>query len=404
MHNLHNKKILLGITGSIAAYKSAELIRLLRAAGCEVKVVLTQDGTHFVTELTLQALSGQPVYQELLDPESEASMSHITLAKWADLILIAPATANVLAKFASGLADDLLTTLYLASNAPMIIAPAMNQQMWRHPATLDNTERLKARGILFVGPADGLQACGDVGPGRMLEPQAIVHQVANFFAPKMLAGINLLITAGPTREPIDSVRYISNYSSGKMGYALAAHARLLGATVTLISGPTALAPPDEVHCVAVETCQEMQQAVDDHVAAADIFIAAAAVADFSPVVAATQKIKKSDLPPSISLQLNNDILASVSARNPAPFVVGFAAESEDLLRYAKQKLVQKNLDMIIANQIGLKDSGFNSDYNAVTVLTQEQIIELPRTSKVALAGELISIIYTEFCRVDNLKS
>lgn len=395
MSNLKGKKILLGITGSIAAYKSAELVRLLRALQADVRVVMTKDACQFITELTLQALSGQPVHTELLDPVSEASMSHITLAKWADLILIAPASANTMAKFAAGIADDLLSTLYLASSAPIAIVPAMNQQMWRHLATENNKKVLQARGVLFWGPAQGEQACGDVGPGRMLEPSDTIGHLEDFFSPKILSGLKILITAGPTHEPIDPVRYISNHSSGKMGYELVKAAVELGAKVLLITGPTKLPIPIGVETIHVQTAEEMHTAVMQHVNEQNIMIAAAAVADYRCSNIATQKIKKTDTL-KLDLQKNPDILMEVGQLKKHPFLVGFAAETENLLTNARTKLQKKNLDMIIANQVAAKDSGFNSDFNEVSLITPQQQIDFPLTSKNQLAKKLISAIWVEY--------
>jgi phosphopantothenoylcysteine decarboxylase/phosphopantothenate--cysteine ligase len=393
MNYLKNKNILLAVTGSIAAYKASEIIRELRCAGANVKVVMTKDATLFITELTLQALSGQPVYKELLDPTSEASMSHISLAKWADLLLVAPATANIIAKFAAGIADDLLTTLYLATSAPVIISPAMNQQMWHHLATQQNCGTLLARGNLIYGPSAGEQACGDVGLGRMLEPSDIIANVQQFFSPKSLAGTRIMITAGPTREPIDPVRYLSNYSSGKMGYALAGVAADLGADVLLISGPTQLPVPVHVNSIRVETAEEMHQAVTANIANYQILIAAAAVADYHCEQVAKQKIKKDALP-VLNLARNVDILKELSLLEHRPFTVGFAAETEALLDNARQKLHHKKLDMIIANQVGLPNSGFESDYNQVSVLTKNEQFDLTYKTKQELAEEIIPLVFS----------
>jgi phosphopantothenoylcysteine decarboxylase/phosphopantothenate--cysteine ligase len=386
-----NKNILIGVTGSIAAYKAAELIRLVKEAGANVKVVMTKDAKEFITELTLQAVSGSPVHCNLLDPNTEASMSHITLAKWADLLLIVPATANVIAKLKAGLADDLLSTLYLACAAPTVIVPAMNQQMWRHAATQANVAALRATDVTFWGPDTGSQACGDVGPGRMLEPVEILAQLEHFFSPKLLEGKKVLITAGPTRERIDPVRYISNYSSGKMGYALAQSAQALGANVTLVTGPTHLQTPDHIKTVAVESAQEMYQAVMDQVAACDIFIACAAVADYRSATVAKQKIKKPSLP-QITLENNVDILKEVASLEKRPYIVGFAAETENLIDNAKKKLHEKKLDMIVANLIGESNSGFESDDNRVCVITATNEIDFELMSKRELAPLLLELI------------
>jgi phosphopantothenoylcysteine decarboxylase / phosphopantothenate---cysteine ligase len=397
MSHLANKKILLAVTGSIAAYKAAELIRLLRTQGAEVKVVMTEDACEFITELTLQALSGQPVYKALLDPQSEASMSHITLAKWADLLLVAPATANVLAKFAQGLADDLLSTLYLACSSQVAIVPAMNQQMWRHPATVHNTKLLMERGVMLWGPESGEQACGDLGPGRLLAPSEIVNRVVQFFAPKCLMGIKIVITAGPTREAIDPVRYISNYSSGKMGYALAKVANDLGGKVLLISGPTQLPAPTGVNTIVVRSACEMHKAVMANIADCQIFIGCAAVADYRSVQIFEHKLKK-ELTLNLQLEKNPDILLAVSQLQKRPFVVGFAAETEHLIEHAREKLQGKSMDMIIANQVGSGDSGFESDYNQVSVLTLRDHYDLPLATKYQLANKLIALIWQAYER------
>ena len=358
MQILANKKILLGISGGIAAYKAAELLRLLIKAGAEVRVVMTSSAQEFVQPLTYQALSGHRVYVDLFDAEAESAMDHIELARWCDLLLVAPASANFLGKLNAGYADNLLLTLCLASKQPVAVAPAMNQQMYANAATGDNINQLKARNILVWGPAEGEQACGDVGPGRMLEPAQLVDNVALYFMPGKLDGVELLLTAGPTREAIDPVRYISNRSSGKMGYALAEAALNESASVTLVSGPVALPTPQGVQLVAVESAQQMYDAVMQRAANSDIFIACAAVADYRVDQAADHKIKKSADLMSLQLVRNADILAAVSALERRPFCVGFAAETRQLEKYALGKLEQKNLDMIAANQVGDDSSGF----------------------------------------------
>jgi phosphopantothenoylcysteine decarboxylase/phosphopantothenate--cysteine ligase len=335
MVNLKGRKILLGVTGGIAAYKSAQLVRRLRETGAEVRVVMTPAARAFVSPLTFQALSGNPVRWKLLDPQAEAGMGHIELARWADLVLVAPASADFMARAAQGLADDLLTTLCLASAAPLVLAPAMNQQMWRHAATQANAALLQARGVVLLGPAAGEQACGDVGPGRMLEPEAILAALpVAEGATGPLAGVPLLITAGPTREPLDPVRFLSNRSSGRMGYALAEALARLGARVCLISGPVALDAPPGVERVLVETALEMQAAVLERVGEARIFVAAAAVADYRPVESAPAKIKKGQAELGLRLVRNPDILAQVAALPDAPFTLGFAAETERVEEYA----------------------------------------------------------------------
>jgi phosphopantothenoylcysteine decarboxylase/phosphopantothenate--cysteine ligase len=392
MFQLANKHILLGVTGGIAAYKSAELIRQLRDAGAEVRVVMTQAAAQFITPLTLQALSGHPVRQHLLDPHSEASMGHITLARWADVILIAPASANFMAKLAHGLADDLLSTLCLASNVPLALAPAMNQQMWLNGATQHNRQMLAERGVLLFGPTEGSQACGETGPGRMLEPADIVKHTARLFHNGLLSGMSVLVSAGPTREAIDPVRYISNRSSGKMGYALAAAASEAGAHVTLISGPTVLATPEHLARIDVTSTQEMHQAVLAHAAQSDIFIATAAVADYAVKDYAAQKIKKTTDSFGLQLSRNPDILASVAALSRRPFTVGFAAETEQLEAHAKAKRVAKSLDMIAANWINRADSGFDSDNNALHVFWEGGEQEFPLATKTRLSRDLIKLI------------
>lgn len=391
MSSFKDKNILIGVTGSIAAYKAVELIRLL-TQGANIKVVMTNDAKHFITELTLQAVSGSKVFSQLLDPETENSMSHIALAKWADLLLVVPATANVIAKFALGLADDLLSTLYLASKASTVLIPAMNQQMWQHPATISNIKQLQSRGVIIWGPDHGSQACGDYGPGRMIEPSDILTRVANFYSAKPLKDIKIVITAGPTREPIDPVRYISNYSSGKMGYALARAASNQGAQVTLVSGPTHLPVPDNVNAIYIESAQQMHRAVSDQLSHCDIFIGCAAVVDFRSKTIADQKIKKSSNL-QLDLEKNIDIIDEVAQLPVKPFVVGFAAESENLIANAKLKLQQKNLDIVIANLIGVSGSGFDSDHNQVSVLTHTEQIDYPLMPKDELAQLLIDVIH-----------
>ncbi len=393
MHRLRNKRILLGISGGIAAYKSAELVRALTGAGCDVRVVMTQGAKEFITPLTLQALSGNPVHHSLLDPEAEAGMGHIELAKWADFILVAPASANFIARLAAGMGDDLLTTLCLASIAPLAIAPAMNQAMWLDASTQANIKKIQSvKSIQIWGPDQGQQACGDVGPGRMIEPINLAQLLAQQFESKALSGKTVLITAGPTREAIDPVRYISNHSSGKMGYALATAAQEAGAQVVIISGPVQIPPPDRVQVISVESAQQMLEAVEAKLADTDIFIGAAAVADYRPANLATQKIKKNNDEMAIHLVKNPDIIALVAAKSDKPFTVGFAAETQDILSYARGKLEKKNLDMIIANDVSNKEIGFNSDDNAVIVIEKDQEKEYPQASKYQLAQQIISHI------------
>lgn len=397
MQRLTNKQIILGITGGIAAYKSAELTRLLKTAGADVRVVMTPSATEFITPLTLQALSGNPVHLHLLDTEAEAGMGHIELAKWADLILIAPCSANFMSRLASGNGDDLLTTICLATDAPICLAPAMNQAMWRDSGTQANVETLKNREIKLFGPGIGEQACGDNGPGRMLEPEEITNLTASQFETFALTGKTVFITAGPTREALDPVRYISNHSSGKMGYALAEAAIEAGAKVKLITGPVTLTPPERATTVAIESANEMLEASLLDLSLCDIFIAAAAVADYRPTAIAEHKIKKgTEEIMELHLVKNPDIVATVASSTPKPFTVGFAAETKDVLEYAKSKLERKNLDMIIANDVSRSDIGFNSDENAVTVISHSGIETLPQTSKRKLASVLIDQIATQF--------
>ncbi len=392
MQSLSNKKIILGVTGGIAAYKSAELVRLLIKAGAEVRVVMTPSAQEFVQPLTYGALSGHRVYVDLFDAEAESAMEHIELARWCDLLLVAPASADFLGKMNAGYADNLLLTLCLASKQPVAVAPAMNQQMFANPATRDNLNQLSARKVLVWGPAEGEQACGDVGPGRMLEPEQLLNNVALQLSPGKLDGVELLLTAGPTREAIDPVRYISNRSSGKMGYALAEAALQAGANVTLVSGPVSLAAPPGAKLVQVESAQQMHDAVMQQVAHSDIFIACAAVSDYRVDQAADHKIKKSKDSMSLQLILNVDILAAVSALEKRPFCVGFAAETRDLEKYALAKLEQKNLDMIAANQVGDGDSGFETDFNQLEVFWRDGRSSIGRDSKPEIAKQLIDMI------------
>ncbi len=397
MQRLTNRQILLGITGGIAAYKCAELTRLLKGAGADVRVVMTPAATEFITPLTMQALSGNPVHLHLLDPEAEAGMGHIELAKWADLVLIAPASADFMARLNAGQGNDLLTTLCLATEAPICLAPAMNQAMWRDSVTQTNAAELSQRGVRLFGPGVGEQACGDTGPGRMLEPAELAQLTAEQFSSRALSGKTVFITAGPTREAIDPVRYISNHSSGKMGYALAEAAVDAGARVKLISGPVSLAQPERLRRVMVQSAEEMLAAALDGIEQCDIFIAAAAVADYRPTSIAEHKIKK-DKEEVMELHLvkNPDIVATVAARADKPFTIGFAAETQDLLQYARGKLERKKLDLIVANDVSRSDIGFNSDDNAVTLVSRDQAQALPQASKRRLARQLIELIAEEY--------
>jgi phosphopantothenoylcysteine decarboxylase/phosphopantothenate--cysteine ligase len=390
---MHGKRVLLGVTGGIAAYKSPDLVRRLREQGAEVQVVLTAGAREFVTPMTFQAVSGREVRSDLWDPEAEKAMSHIELARWADFVIIAPATADFIARFATGQADDLLTTLCLATSAPIALAPAMNRLMWANAATQANVATLKSRGIHVWGPGEGDQACGEVGAGRMLEPLQLAGNVANTIAPTgPLAGKRVLLTAGPTRERIDPVRFISNRSSGKMGFALAAAAREAGADVTIVCGPVTLATPPGVKRIDVESAADMLNAVMKNVDV-DIFIATAAVADYRPANPVESKIKKTSESMDLKMERTVDILATVAARVGAarPFVVGFAAETDSVEQYARQKLLKKNLDMIAANEVG-HDKVFEKDDNALLVLWRDGRRELPHAPKVTLARDLIALV------------
>jgi phosphopantothenoylcysteine decarboxylase / phosphopantothenate---cysteine ligase len=392
MNCLTSKRILLGITGGVAAYKAAELVRRLRERGAEVRVVMTQAAQSFITPLTLQALSGQRVHTDLLDPEAEAAMGHIELARWADAVLVAPATADFLARLAQGRADDLLATLCLATRAPLAVAPAMNQAMWTHPATRDNLALLARRGVQVWGPAEGAQACGETGPGRLLEPEALLDRLNGLFADGALAGRRVLITAGPTREAIDPVRFLSNRSSGKMGYALAAAAVEAGALVTLVSGPVALDCPPGVTRVWAEDALSMHTLVQERAGQADIFIATAAVADYRPRQVATAKLKKDAATLNLELERNPDILAAVAAMPNAPFCMGFAAETDNLAAHARKKRLAKGLDLVAANWVGAPGQGFDSDDNALELFWEGGQESLPEAPKTRLARELIGII------------
>jgi len=392
MAHLFNRNVLLGVSGGIAAYKSAELVRQLQELGASLRVIMTRGAQEFITPLTLQALSGNPVYTELLDTEAEQGMSHIALARWADLLVVAPATADVIARLAAGRADDLLTTVVLATPAPILIAPAMNQQMWKDQATVDNMATLAARAITVVGPAAGEQACGDVGPGRMEDPAIIAAAAARCFESGLLAGKRVVITAGPTREALDPVRYISNHSSGKMGYAIAQAAVDAGAVTTLVSGPVSLAAPDHARLIRVESAIEMLEQCQQLLAECDIFISCAAVADYRPAVLEEHKIKKGEEQISLKLLRNPDIVATIASSEHPPLTVGFAAETRDVLTYARDKMRRKGLDMIVANDVSDRDIGFNSDINEVTVLWADGEQALARAGKGKLARQLVELI------------
>lgn len=400
MQRLRNKRIVLGVTGGIAAYKSAELIRALTKLGADVRVVMTKAACEFITPLTLQALSHNPVHLDLLDTRAEAAMGHIELAKWADVVIVAPATADFIARLAGGQADDLLTTLCLATSAPICLAPAMNQGMWRDVTTQENVEKLKEKGLKMFGPADGSQACGDVGPGRMIDPELIARHASEMFVHDIFSGINVLITAGPTREDIDPVRFISNHSSGKMAFALAEAAMEAGASVTLVSGPVALETPDRVKRINVISAVEMNQVVQGHIREVDVFIGCAAVCDYRPVEILKDKIKKDPDNPEETLELklvrNPDIVAGVAALDDKPFVIGFAAETSDVLDNAANKLSHKNLDMIVANDVSDTSIGFASDTNEVTVLAEGFEEKLPKASKRVLSRKLLNIASRQY--------
>ncbi|SRR5579883_195387 len=387
---LKNKHIILGVTGGIAAYKSPDLTRRLIEAGAIVRVVMTQHAKEFITPLTMQAVSGHPVHDELFDLQAEAAMGHIELARWADAIIVAPATADFMARLARGEANDLLTTLCLATCAPIAIAPAMNQAMWKNTLTQSNLEALLAKKFLIYGPASGLQACGDVGPGRMMEPADIIEQLNAIFNTGLLAGKNILITAGPTREAIDPVRYITNASSGKMGYALADAAIEAGAHVTLISGPVNIAKPLRATCIDVVSAEEMLAAVLEKITHCDIFFSVAAVADYRLKHIFSEKMAKKAEEITLELVRNPDIVATVANLPNRPWTVGFAAETDNVLQKAKNKLINKKLDMIIANQVG-NNLGFDSDMNTVTVLWEDQQKSFPLMPKQKLARELIQL-------------
>ncbi|MCK7575725.1 MAG: bifunctional phosphopantothenoylcysteine decarboxylase/phosphopantothenate--cysteine ligase CoaBC [Chromatiales bacterium] len=384
-------RVLLGVGAGIAAYKSVDLVRRLKERGADVRVVMTEAAAAFIAPLTFQAVSGHPVRTTLLDPGAEAGMGHIELARWADCLLIAPATADVMARLAAGLANDLLTTVALACEAPLVIAPAMNQAMWRHPATQANLETLRARGVRVLGPGVGEQACGDLGPGRMLEPLEIAEAL---FPPaaRPLAGVRVLLTAGPTREPLDPVRFLGNRSSGRMGFALAEALEALGARVTLVAGPTSLPGPSVAERVDVETALEMHGAVMSRTSDCDLFVATAAVADYRPIDPAESKIKKNADELTLRLVRNPDILAEVAALPHPPFTVGFAAETDRVEEYARDKLNRKGLNMIAANQVGGAQGGFERAENALTVIWRDGRRDLPMMDKTRLAHELAQLI------------
>jgi len=398
---LQGKNILLGISGGIAAYKTPELVRLLKKAGANVCVVMTRAAQEFVTPLTLQSLSGEPVRTELMDPQQESTMGHIDLARWADVILIAPATANFIAKMAHGLANDLLTTLCLAADSDIIVAPAMNHVMWSNPATQSNVEKLKGFGVQFEGPVPGDLACGETGDGRMQEPEALFDALTHYFGEASLPDVKVVVTAGPTYEAIDPVRFIGNRSSGKMGFALAEAFGRAGARVSLVAGPVSLETPPGVTRYDVESAQQMSEKVSSLLGDCDLFVACAAVADYRVAERAPQKIKKNDKETSLQLIPNEDILASVAGRKNPPFTLGFAAETENLLEYAQAKLKRKKLDVIAANLVGAEEGGFGADKNALTVVWNEGKVILPMQDKRKLARELVDIVVRLYLQKKN---
>jgi phosphopantothenoylcysteine decarboxylase/phosphopantothenate--cysteine ligase len=392
---LDGKKIVLGVTGSIAAYKAADLVRLLIKEGAEVKVVMTQAASEFITPLTMQTLSGSPVAMTLLDADEESTMGHIQLARWADWVLIAPASANTLAGLAHGRTEDLLTALCLATTAPIAVAPAMNNKMWSNEATQNNLATIADRGVLVLGPATGEQACGENGEGRLLEPEQLITELLHLILPTKLSGKRVVVTAGPTHEPIDPVRFIGNRSSGKMGFAIATAAAQAGAEVILITGPVALATPPEVQRVDVETAQQMFEAIEK-IEQIDIFIGCAAVADYRPEQYSESKLKKAvETQRAIQVTENKDIIAAVAQRQVKPFIVGFAAETDDIINYAKDKMERKQLDMIAANLVG-RGLGFGVDTNTLHVFWQQGEALLPLALKSHLARDLMRLIIDRY--------
>ena len=393
MLSFSKKNILLGVTGGIAAYKSAEIIRLFKKLGADVRVVMTESAKEFITPLTLQAISGNEIHDSLLNTEAEAAMGHIELAKWADIILIAPCTAETISKITHGRADDLMGALILASKADIFIAPAMNMNMWLDDSTQQNYKILSSRGISFIGPAEGQQACGDIGPGRMVEPENIIELIRSSYKTGPLSGKTITITAGPTREQIDPVRFISNNSSGKMGYSLADAAIEAGASVNLVSGPVSLEADKSINLYKINSASEMMNVVMECMGSSDIFIGCAAVSDYKPADYSENKIKKDEMPHlEIELKKNEDILKNVATNFSSSYVVGFAAETSDINNNAMQKLKSKNLDMIISNDVSDKSIGFNVDDNEVTVITCDEKIFLKKDKKIRIAREILKII------------
>lgn len=393
MLSFSKKNILLGVTGGIAAYKSAEIIRLFKKLGADVRVVMTESAKEFITPLTLQAISGNEIHDSLLNTEAEAAMGHIELAKWADIILIAPCTAETISKITHGRADDLMGALILASKADIFIAPAMNMNMWLDDSTQQNYKTLSSRGITFIGPAEGEQACGDIGPGRMVEPENIIELIRSSYKTGPLSGKTITITAGPTREQIDPVRFISNNSSGKMGYSLADAAIEAGASVNLVSGPVSLEADKSINLYKINSASEMMNVVMECMDSSDIFIGCAAVSDYKPADYSENKIKKDEMPHlEIELKKNEDILKNVATNFSSSYVVGFAAETSNINNNAMQKLKSKNLDMIISNDVSDKSIGFNVDDNEVTVITCDEKIFLKKDKKIRIAREILKII------------
>ena len=393
MEQLANRQILLCVTGGIAAYKAAELIRLFKSSGSEVRVLMTNAAKEFITPLTMQALSGNEVHSDLLDTSAESAMGHIELARWADAIVISPCSADSLAKLAAGRGDDLMSAVCLAADSKIFFAPAMNQGMWKDKRTKKNIALLKKPVFHQIGPNEGDQACGDVGPGRMSEPKEIIEEVAKEFSSGLLAGKKVLITAGPTREKIDPVRYISNKSSGKMGFSLAKAAVDESAIVTLISGPVTLETPERVERIDIESAEEMKEHVTANLSDIDLFISTAAVADFKMKNAQSQKIKKNHLKNmSLSLEKNEDILKHVSDNNPNLKIVGFAAETENMIDNARKKLFSKNLNLIVANDVSDSSIGFDSNNNEVTLITENEELKILKTSKEKVARKIVQFI------------
>ena len=393
MLNFSNKNILLCVTGGIAAYKAAEIIRLFKKDGADVRVIMTESAKEFITPLTLQAVSGNEIHDSLLDLKAESAMGHIELAKWADIILIAPCTAESMAKIVHGRADDLMGAVILASKASIYIAPAMNTTMWLDKGTQANYQTLLSRGINFIGPDEGEQACGDIGPGRLVEPDKIINLIKSHLNKGLLSGKTVTITAGPTREQIDPVRFISNNSSGKMGYALAEAAVQEGAIVNLVSGPVVLAADKSINLFKINSASEMLEAVNTCMKSSDIFISCAAVADYKPSNYSDTKIKKENLDNlEINLEKNHDILSEVAEQFSSAYIVGFAAETSNVNSNAKKKLDSKNLNMIISNDVSDTSIGFDSDENEVHVITSNETIFIKKDKKIRIAREILNII------------